>query len=149
MGNNIQLAEKFLPLLDKKYQKESVTAILDAPPELVRATEQANEIRIPKMLMQGLADYDRNAGYTEGDINLSWETHTFTQDRGRTFSVDEQDNMETVEVAFGSLAGTFISDYVVPEIDAYRLNTYYNHAGTSVTGVLTEDDVVQLLMKVH
>ncbi len=142
MANNIALAEKYLPLLDEKYKKESVTSILDAPEELVMQTQQAKTVLIPKMLLQGLGDYDRNNGYVDGDVTLEWESHTFTQDRGRSFSIDNYDNIETMGVAYGKLAGEFIRVHVAPEIDTYRLNTYYNNAGTTVTGTLTENDIL-------
>jgi len=120
MANTIALAMKYLPILDEVYKQGALSSILDAPADLVRESLNSNEILIPKMTLQGLGDYDRAVGYVAGDVTFSWQTHTFTQDRGRAFMVDAQDNLETVEVAFGRLAGEFIRTYVNPEIDAYR-----------------------------
>jgi hypothetical protein len=135
MANTIALAKKYLPLLDEAYKKASVTSILDAPQELVRESINAKEILIPKTVLQGLGDYSRSTGYVTGDVTFSWETHTFTQDRGRSFQVDDQDNLETVELAFGTLAGEFIRNHVVPEVDAYRFATMA--AKTAVGNIAT------------
>ncbi len=69
---------------------------------------------IPKMSMDGLGDYSRSGGFVGGDADLTWQTHTFSQDRGRAFQVDNMDNEETAGVAFGKLAGEFIRTKVSP-----------------------------------
>lgn len=138
MANTIELAKIYLPLLDEVYQNAAVTSILDVNNAMVRDTGMANSVLIPKMLLQGLGDYDKAAGFVKGDVTLSWETHTFTQDRGRTFQVDAVDNEETLQVAFGSLAAEFIRTKVVPEVDAYRFATYADKAGTVEDADLTD-----------
>ena len=55
---------------------------------LVQAGANTNEIIIPKISMDGLADYSRNSGYVAGDVTLTNETVTFNYDRGRKFTVD-------------------------------------------------------------
>ena len=82
MANSIALAKKYVPILDEVYKVSSKTSILDAPEGLVREAMSANEILLPKMVLQGLGDHNRNTGYVAGDATLTWETHTFTQDRG-------------------------------------------------------------------
>jgi len=42
------------------------------------------DIKIPKLTMDGLGNYDRNLGFTQGASTLVYETKTMTQDRGRT-----------------------------------------------------------------
>ena len=142
MANTIELAKKYAPLLDEKYRVESKTSILDIDANLVREGATARSILIPKVTLQGLADYNRNNGFTKGDVSLEWVEYTFTQDRARTFSVDAMDNLETVGVAFGRLANDFIQLCVAPEIDMYRFSTYANKAKNSKDGSITADNVI-------
>ena len=68
MANAITLAKIFIPILDKIYKNASLTSVLDGNPELVRQGASYNEMIIPKIAMQGLADYSRNGGYVNGDV---------------------------------------------------------------------------------
>ena len=131
MANNITKFKKYIDLLDEVYKKESLTADLDADATLVRAGANANEIVIPKISLDGLADYSRNSGYVSGDVNLTNETVAFNYDRGRKFTVDAMDNEETAGVAFGKLSSEFIRTKVSPERDAVRFATYAGTAGIS------------------
>ena len=124
MANNIALFTEFVPMLDEVYKNVCKTAVLDGRPELVHAGANANELVIPKMSMDGLADYSRNGGYVGGDVNLVNETVVCNFDRGRMFVVDNMDNAETAGVAFGLLAGEFIRSKVAPELDAFRFAQY-------------------------
>lgn len=124
MANSIDKITKYIAELDKMYKYMSKTAVLDAAPAQVRQADAANQIKIAKMTLQGLGDYDRNTGYVSGDVTLDWETHTFTQDRGRKFSVDAMDNEETANLSFGMLAGEFVRTKTIPEFDAYRMAVY-------------------------
>src|SRR5699024_3186553 len=135
MANAITLFKKYIDMLDEVYKQSSLTSILDGDSTLVRAGANTNEIIIPKISMQGLADYSRNSGYVEGDVTLTNETVKFNYDRGRSFTVDAMDNEETAGVAFGKLASEFIRTKVVPELDAFRFATYAGTSGIStVTG---------------
>ena len=131
MANNITKFKKYIDLLDEVYKKESLTADLDADATLVRAGANANEIVIPKISLDGLADYSRNGGYVSGNVNLTNETVAFNYDRGRKFTVDAMDNEETAGVAFGKLSSEFIRTKVVPERDAVRFATYAGTTGIS------------------
>lgn len=124
MANNIALFKKYVPLLDEVYQNAALTSVLDSDASLAQAGANANEIIIPKISMDGLGDYDRNSGYTNGDVTLTNETVKFNYERGRMFSVDAMDNEETAGIAFGKLAGEFIRTKVAPEGDAFRFATY-------------------------
>ena len=101
MANAITLAKTFIPILDKIYKQASLTSVLDGNPELVRQGASYNEMIIPKISMQGLADYSRNGGYVNGDVTLTNETVRCNFDRGRMFQVDTMDNLETAGIAFG------------------------------------------------
>lgn len=138
MANNIAKFKKYIDLLDEVYKVNAKTSILDGDNTLVRAGANANEIIIPKMSLDGLADYSRNSGYVNGDVTLTNETVAFNYDRGRAFTVDAMDNEETAGVAFGKLSSEFIRTKVVPEVDAFRLATYAGISGiSSATGTLT------------
>ena len=131
MANNITKFKKYIDLLDEVYKKESLTADLDADATLVRAGANANEIVIPKISLDGLADYSRNSGYVSGDVNLTNETVAFNYDRGRKFTIDAMDDEETAGVAFGKLSSEFIRTKVVPERDAVRFAAYAGTTGIS------------------
>lgn len=131
MPNAITLAKQFVPILDEVYKLASLTSKLDGASELARAGANANELIIPKLSMQGLGDYSRNGGYVDGDVTLTNETVVCNFDRGRMFTVDTMDNIETAGIAFGRLAGEFIRTKVVPELDAFRFATYAGITGIS------------------
>lgn len=129
MANNIALFKKYIDLLDDVYKAAAKSSVLDMDGSLVQAGANANEIIIPKMTMDGLADYSRSSGYVGGDVNLTYETVKYNYDRGRKFDVDNMDNAETAGVAFGKLAAEFIRTKVVPELDAFRFATYCGVTG--------------------
>lgn len=125
---SIELAKNYTALLDEVYKKASVSSVLDSDSSLAKEGANANEIVVPKLSMDGLADYSRNSGYTKGDVALEWETKQFNYDRGRKFEVDSMDDEETIGVAFGRLAGEFERTKVAPESDAF---TFAKLAGTT------------------
>ncbi len=148
MANTIELAKKYLPMLDEVYAAAAKSAVLDAPAEWVREGAKANEVLIPSIAVDGLGDYDRNSGFVAGDVDFSWETHAFSQDRGRSFVIDAQDNAETLDVAFAATTGEFIRTKVVPEVDAYRFAEIASAAITAsntASASLTKDTALQAI----
>jgi hypothetical protein len=149
MANKIELAKQFVPLLDEVYQNESATSVLDGNAELARQGANANELIIPILRMQGLGDYSRNSGYVDGDVTLTNETVKCNFDRGRMFTVDTMDNLETAGIAFGQLAGEFIRTQVVPEEDAFRFAAYAGIDGiaqpTAGAALTTGESVIAAL----
>lgn len=131
MPNNITLFKKYIALLDEVYKNAAVTSILDSDGSLAQQGANANEIIIPKLSMDGLADYSRNDGYVGGSVTLTNETVTFNYDRGRRFTVDAMDNEESAGIAFGKLSSEFIRTKVAPEMDAFRFATYAGLTGIS------------------
>lgn len=139
MANTIALRKQYSTLLDEVYKLSSLTSVLDGPNDLVREGANANEILIPKMSMQGLADYNKQTGYVAGDVTLEYETKKCTYDRGRMFTVDAMDNIESAAIAFGRLSGEFLRTKVVPELDAWRLASYAQLSGvTTVSATLSD-----------
>lgn len=133
MANSIALFKKYVPLLDEVYKLSSLTSDLDGAPELARQGQNVNEMIIPKIDMNGLADYSRNGGYVGGDVTFTNETVKCNFDRGRIFNVDTLDNIETAMMAFGRLASEFIRVKVTPELDAFRFATLASISGISTT----------------
>ena len=127
--------EYVVGLLDEVYKMAAKTSVLDGASELARAGANADELVIPKIDMDGLGDYDRNSGYTAGDVTFTNETVKCNYDRGRMFTVDNVDNMDTAGEAFGRLAGEFIRTKVTPEIDAFRMAKYAATEGADIEGV--------------
>lgn len=145
MAQTIQKFKQYIVgLLDEVYKAAAKTSVLDGAAELARAGANADELIIPKIDMDGLADYDRAAGYTMGDVSFTNETVKCNFDRGRMFTVDNVDNMDTAGMAFGRLAGEFIRTKVVPEIDAFRFAIYADLAGKPSAGadLTTGADVI-------
>lgn len=131
MANSITLAKDYISLLDEVYKNASLTSVLDSDASTARQGANANEIMIPKLSMDGLADYSRNDGYVKGDVSLDWETVKFNYDRGRLFEVDSMDDEETIQLAFGRLASEFVRTKVVPEGDAFTFATLAGISGIS------------------
>lgn len=137
MANAIALVKKYVDKLDEVYKLASLTNVLESDAATVRQGTNTNEILLPKIDMDGLADYSRSGGYVDGDDKLTWETVKFDYDRGRAFSVDAMDDEETIGISFGMLSSQFLRNKVVPEMDAYRFAKY---AGT--TGITTKSEAL-------
>ena len=131
MPNSIAKFKSYIALLDEVYKHSACSTVLDSDSSLIQQGANANEIVIPKISMDGLADYSRNSGYVQGDVTLTMETVQYDYDRGRSFAVDAMDNEETAGVAFGRLASEFIRTKTVPELDAYRFAKYAGTSGIS------------------
>lgn len=143
MANTIALFKQYTALLDEVYKQASLTSDLDGASELISQGANANELIIPMIDMDGLADYSRNSGYVDGDVTLTNQTVACNFDRGRMFTVDTMDNIETAGLAFGRLAGEFIRTKVVPELDAFRFANYASAENISkVTANLTTGEQV-------
>lgn len=140
MANNITLFKKYIDALDEIYKLESKTAVLESNNALAQEGANANEIVIPKLSMDGLADIDRTSGgkYVAGSVSLVMETVKFNFDRGRQFLVDAMDVEEALK-RFPVVASEFVRTQVVPELDAFRFATYAGLAGTAATPATIAD----------
>lgn len=133
--NTLATATLFQQTLDQVVVQEALTGWMEANAGQVLYNGGA-EVKIPKIALQGLGKYDRNNGYNQGSITLSYETKTMTQDRGRKFQLDAMDVNETNFVATAAtVMGEFQRVHVVPEIDAYRLSKLITAAITLDTNV--------------
>ena len=120
--NTLATATLFMNTLDKVAVQEATTGWMDANAGQV-IYNGGSEVKIPKMSLQGMGDYDRDNGYTQGSVTLDYETKKMTQDRGRLFQLDPMDINEANFIPTASaVMGEFQRMYVVPEIDAYRIS---------------------------
>lgn len=135
--NTLATATNFQKALDVLAVREAVTGWMEANAGQVKYTGGA-EVKIPKMSVQGLGDYDRDNGYLMGSATLEYETKKMTQDRGRKFQLDSMDVDETSFVTTASsVMGEFQRTKVIPEIDAYRLSKIATEAiNANVAGMV-------------
>lgn len=121
--NTIQTATIIQTELDKAAVEQATSGWMEVNEKMVKYNG-GSEVKIPYLDMDGLADYDRKNGFTEGSVDFKYQTKTMTQDRGRSFSFDENDVDETNFVLTAStVMGEFQRTKVIPEIDAYRYST--------------------------
>ena len=121
--NTLATATLMQKNLDKIAVQDAVTGWMDANAGQVIYHGGA-EVKIPKMSVQGMGDYDRDSGYVQGGVTLEYETRTMTQDRGRKFQLDAMDIDENNFVTTASsVMAMFQRGHVIPEIDAYRLSS--------------------------
>ncbi len=118
--NTIAYAQVLQTALDKKAVATLTSGFMDANAGQV-IYNGGRDIKIPKMSLTGLMDYDKDMGYTMGSVTLEYETKTMTMDRGTGFQLDAMDVGESNFIASAStVAGEFQRTQVVPEVDAYR-----------------------------
>lgn len=130
MGS-IALFTKYLNQVDFLYSETSKTAILDGNNAIVSMAKGCNEMKFPKITVDGLSDYSRTTGYEAGDMSIEFESKKPNYDRGVKFNIDEMDDEETEGVLLGNTLGILEKDKVAPEIDAFRFATYASASGIS------------------
>lgn len=122
-SNSITSAIQYAPILDEVLKAESKTAILNGANSNIQFVG-GDTVKIYKTSVNGLGDYDRNAGYVDGSVTGEWETLKLTQDRGRRFLLDVMDNEEALGMPLATTMNTFLRTSVIPEVDAYRFAKY-------------------------
>lgn len=133
--NTIAYATLFQQGLDKAAVAKLTSGWMDSNSGQV-IYNGGKEVKIPKINMDGLGDYDRTKGFTDGAVVLEYETKTMTMDRGRAFMLDSMDVNESNFVANATnVMGQFQATKVVPEIDAYR---YSKIASLAITAKLAK-----------
>lgn len=138
MPNNITLPNGIQAILDEVYRQASVTSVLTSPPSQLKPTQNVHEFCYPQMEVGGLGDYDRASGYTANSgVNLVWKTVTADYDRGTKIMVDEMDNQESFDLAFGQAANILMREHVAPEGDAF---TFAKIA--ALTGITNNTDTI-------
>lgn len=137
MANNIELAAKYVPVLDALYKKTTLTSVLDSP--TLPDFSGGNAIKVMKVATTGLGDYSRADGYAKGNAELTWQTMLMSEDRSAELTVDRMDDEEALGMAFGAIADEFTRVNVGPELDAYRFAKYAKTANIgSASGALAD-----------
>ena len=135
--NTIAKASVLQTMLDEQVSQQAATSWMELNNDMVKYTGGA-EVKIPKITLGGLGDYDRDTGYPNGAVNLAYETRTMTKDRAKSFLLDAMDVEETNFVANASaVMGVFQREKVIPEVDAYRISALAGMATASMTEVVT------------
>ena len=120
--NSIENAVKYSTELDKMFAQKSATGFF-ADNALATKFVGAKTVIIPDVDFQGLADYDRDTGYTKGAITVSNTSYTMAMDRARSLQIDREDMDETgIANLAGKILGEYVRTKVVPECDAYVLS---------------------------
>jgi hypothetical protein len=129
--NTIAYAQLFQKALDEKMVQELTSGWMEANASQVQYSG-GNTVRIAKMSMEGLGNYNRSTGFDENPVVLEWETHTFSMDRGKSFSLDAMDEDESAFTATASsILGEFQRTKVAPEVDAYRYEKIFTIANAA------------------
>lgn len=120
--NSIENATRYSNELDKMFAQKSATGFF-ADNALATKFVGAKTVIIPDVDFQGLADYDRDTGFTKGAITVSNTSYTMAMDRARSLQIDRED-MDEAGVAnlAGKILGEYVRTKVVPECDAYVLS---------------------------
>lgn len=137
--NTLEMAKIFQTSLDKQMLVGATSGWMESNTGQVKYTG-GDTVRMPEISTGGLAEYDRDNGFNQGSVTLSYREYKLTQDRGRTFQLDAMDVDESNFIASaGNVMGEFQRLQVIPEVDAYRyskiasLASGASHATTAFT----------------
>ena len=118
--NTLEMAKIFQQSLDKQMGIEATSGWMESNAQNVKYNG-GDTVRMPRISTTGMAKYDRDNGFNQGSVTLTYDDYKLTQDRGRTFQLDSMDVDESNFIASaGTVMGTFQRDQVIPEVDAYR-----------------------------
>ena len=118
--NTLEMAKIFQQSLDKQMGIEATSGWMESNAQNVKYNG-GDTVRMPRISTTGMARYDRDEGFNQGSVTLSYGDYKLTQDRGRTFQLDSMDVDESNFIASaGTVMGEFQRLHVVPEVDAYR-----------------------------
>lgn len=139
--NSIENATKYSNELDKMFAQKSATGFF-ADNALATKFVGAKTVIIPDVDFQGLADYDRDTGFTKGAITVANTSYTMKMDRARSLQIDREDMSETgIANLAGKILGEYVRTKVVPECDAYVISKLAGLAATRsnlVNGTVTK-----------
>lgn len=120
--NSLQNATRYSEELDKLFTQKSATGFF-ADNALRTKFVGAKTVIIPDVEFAGLADYDRDNGFSRGAITVSNTSYTMTMDRARSLQIDREDMDETgVANLAGKILGEYVRTKVIPECDAYVMS---------------------------
>ena len=137
IDNQINQFNQCTDLLPEVYMINAKTAVLENDTILVKQGANEDEICIPKIEMNGLADYDSNTGYIKGGVSIQWQTVNFNYSRKWKLSINSMNSEETLGLTFATLIAEFLRTKAIPEQDAFRFATYANLAEIKISGSLS------------
>lgn len=152
MANTINKSIIYTDILDKV-----ITAGLTSAPMTANANRVqyngGSTVKIAKLSVGGLGNYNRETGYPSGAVSNTWEDQLISQDRGIAFLLDVMDADETKQVAASANTIAEVTrTQTVPELDAYRYSkvfqsivndtavryAYYSPVAATALGTLQE-----------
>lgn len=139
----INLAEKFSPLVDERFEVESKSAlIVNSDYDFVGA----KTIKIYSVGTSQMNDYGRNAEGTSrygtvNDLSTELQEVSMEKDRSFTYAIDKMDEDETLQALnAGSSLARQLREVVIPEVDKYTYAKVSANAGTSKTETITKEN---------
>lgn len=120
--NSLETAKRYTDELDKAIVQKAVTGFF--ADNIFRAKfAGAKTVIMPDISFVGLADYNRDSGFSLAGTTIGNTPYTLTKDRGRKLQIDREDMDETgVASLAGQVLGEYVRTQVVPEMDAYVLS---------------------------
>lgn len=147
--NTLAYAAQLQTKLDEKAVVGLTSGWMDANASQVQYNG-GNKVRMPEMEVTGLKDYDRDKGYPEGSVTLTFKDYEMGMDRGTSFQLDAMDVNETNFIANATtVTSKFQREHVLPEIDAYRYSKLYallKESGKNTEYTAAPDTVYDALM---
>ena len=120
--NSLENVTRYSNELDKMFAQKSAVGFF-ADNAMATKFVGAKTVIIPDIDFQGLADYDRDTGFSRGAITVSNTSYTMKMDRARSLQIDREDMDETgIANLAGKILGEYVRTKVVPECDAYVLS---------------------------
>lgn len=152
----IDLATKFLPLVDEKFSTESKKSLLTNNDF---DWNGAHTVKVYKVNTSEMNDYDRNAensanwsrfGAVNG-LDAVTEEFTLKKDRSFTFAIDKLDTDETVQqVQAASAMERQMREVVIPEVDTYTYGVMCANAGNKPAALaLTAENICDEIFKAN
>lgn len=94
-----------------------------------------------------LGTFDRENGYTNKDVLLTWRDLTMTQDMGDSLHIDKMDDEEAMANGIVRIANNYIVRVQAPAVDRYRIGKLCAAPRANyVNMTLTKDNIVETLL---
>jgi hypothetical protein len=154
--NVLEYPEIWTTALDQQAEQGATTGWMGANSGQIQH-EGGKKVKVPTIYTDGLGDYARGTGagnrgkYPAGAVEIKYTDYELEIDRGKEFAWDRHDFDESGFIMSApTVMGTFQTEHVIPEIDAYRYSkiaslvmaqgaagTYYHEE------TLTADNILQ------
>lgn len=148
----IDLATQFLPYVDEQFKAESKRQVITNNDFEFTG---AHSVKVYKVTTSAMNDYDREGkgsnysryGQIQG-LDATTEEFPLKRDRSFTFAIDKLDVDETkASLEAAAALARQLREVVIPEVDTYVYGKVVAGAGTTETGVLTDKNVYDAILK--